>query len=112
MSLGVLVIDCICVIGGGRVMEQGGHDDLMHKQGAYYHLVKAQEVTGCDEDATSASRGVLIRLIHFRLVRIRKKKGMKRNICRAALLVSKMVQIVVLFYCFISGLVNMQRFGS
>jgi len=32
----------ICVIQEGQVMEEGPHDDLIQKRGAYYKLVEAQ----------------------------------------------------------------------
>lgn len=34
--------DKIVVVSEGRVIEQGKHDELMQKQGAYYNLVTTQ----------------------------------------------------------------------
>jgi ATP-binding cassette subfamily B (MDR/TAP) protein 1 len=36
--------DKIVVMGAGKVIEEGNHDSLMAKQGAYFDLVKAQEM--------------------------------------------------------------------
>ncbi|KAG6039913.1 hypothetical protein E4U41_001820 [Claviceps citrina] len=33
----------------GRIVEQGSHDDLLEKQGAYYQLVSAQNIAAVDE---------------------------------------------------------------
>ncbi|KAB0792508.1 hypothetical protein PPYR_14467 [Photinus pyralis] len=44
--------DRIVVIGTGKVVEQGTHDELMHKEGAYFELVTAQiSQSDTDEDA-------------------------------------------------------------
>ena len=35
----------IAVLREGRIVEQGTHDELMTKEGAYYNQVKSQEIT-------------------------------------------------------------------
>ena len=37
--------DKIVVVSNGSILEQGTHDDLLEKQGAYYQLVQAQQVS-------------------------------------------------------------------
>ncbi|KAG5982744.1 hypothetical protein E4U55_001437 [Claviceps digitariae] len=39
----------IVVMSAGRIVEQGSHDDLLGKQGAYYKLVSAQNIAAADE---------------------------------------------------------------
>ncbi|KAG6006137.1 hypothetical protein E4U21_007373 [Claviceps maximensis] len=39
----------IVVMTSGRIVEQGSHDDLLEKQGAYYKLVSAQNIAATDE---------------------------------------------------------------
>ncbi|KAG6194320.1 hypothetical protein E4U10_003061 [Claviceps purpurea] len=39
----------IVVMSGGRIMEQGSHDELLEKQGAYYKLVSAQNIAAAEE---------------------------------------------------------------
>jgi ATP-binding cassette subfamily B (MDR/TAP) protein 1 len=41
--------DNIVVMSEGRIVEQGTHDQLLAKQGAYYSLVEAQKITGSRE---------------------------------------------------------------
>lgn len=41
--------DNIVVMTEGRIVEQGTHDELLAKQGAYYSLVEAQKITGAKE---------------------------------------------------------------
>ncbi|KAL7948340.1 P-loop containing nucleoside triphosphate hydrolase protein [Trichoderma barbatum] len=41
----------IVVMSQGRIVEQGTHDELLEKQGAYYNLVSAQKITGTQDDA-------------------------------------------------------------
>jgi ATP-binding cassette, subfamily B (MDR/TAP), member 1 len=36
--------DVIYVIDGGRVVEQGTHEELVHHKGRYYEMVKLQEL--------------------------------------------------------------------
>ena len=35
--------DCILVLEKGRIVEQGSHDELMAKNGAYRHMIELQE---------------------------------------------------------------------
>lgn len=37
--------DHIIVMDGGRIAEQGTHDELMAKRGVYYNLMKSQIVS-------------------------------------------------------------------
>lgn len=39
----------IVVMAAGRIVEQGNHDDLLARQGAYYKLVEAQKIAQTDE---------------------------------------------------------------
>ncbi|KAK2592176.1 hypothetical protein QQS21_010136 [Conoideocrella luteorostrata] len=39
----------IVVMSAGRIVEQGTHDDLLEKQGAYYKLVSAQNIAAAEE---------------------------------------------------------------
>ncbi|QPH01809.1 hypothetical protein C2857_006012 [Epichloe festucae Fl1] len=39
----------IVVMTAGRIVEQGTHDDLLEKQGAYFKLVSAQNIAAADE---------------------------------------------------------------
>ena len=41
--------DNIVVMTEGRIVEQGTHDELLMKQGAYYHLVEAQKIAETKE---------------------------------------------------------------
>ena len=41
--------DNIVVMSEGRIVEQGTHDELLLKQGAYYHLVEAQKIAETKE---------------------------------------------------------------
>ncbi|KAE8449173.1 GTPase-activating protein [Mollisiaceae sp. DMI_Dod_QoI] len=41
--------DNIVVMTEGRIVEQGTHDELLLKQGAYYHLVEAQKIAETNE---------------------------------------------------------------
>ncbi|CZS93973.1 hypothetical protein WAI453_001346 [Rhynchosporium graminicola] len=41
--------DNIVVMTEGRIVEQGSHDDLLLKQGAYYNLVEAQKIAATQE---------------------------------------------------------------
>lgn len=43
--------DNIVVMEKGVIVEQGTHDQLMKKQGAYYKLIEAQKIHGADERA-------------------------------------------------------------
>ncbi|KAL4990468.1 P-loop containing nucleoside triphosphate hydrolase protein [Aspergillus falconensis] len=51
-------IDCIVVMSHGRIVEQGTHDDLLQKKGAYHNLADAQRIAtkqesrNQDEDPT------------------------------------------------------------
>lgn len=38
----VINADNIIVIGNGNVLEQGNHEELIAKEGAYYNLIKSQ----------------------------------------------------------------------
>lgn len=40
--------DKIVVLGGGKVLEEGTHEELMAAQGAYYKLNRAQEEGNAD----------------------------------------------------------------
>lgn len=40
--------DLIMVIGGGKILESGTHEELMEREGAYYRMVRSQ--TGCEAD--------------------------------------------------------------
>ena len=44
--------DNIVVVSGGRIVEQGTHDDLLERQGAYYKLVNAQQIGDQDQRST------------------------------------------------------------
>ena len=46
--------DNIVVMTNGRVVEQGKHDELLEKQGAYYNLVEAQKISAKREEARAA----------------------------------------------------------
>jgi ATP-binding cassette subfamily B (MDR/TAP) protein 1 len=41
--------DNIVVMSEGRIIEQGSHDHLLAKEGAYFHLVEAQKIAAQDE---------------------------------------------------------------
>ena len=41
--------DSIVVMSQGRIVEQGSHDELLEKQGAYYNLVDAQRISAENE---------------------------------------------------------------
>lgn len=47
--------DKIVVMASGRVMEEGTHEDLVERKGAYYGLVKAQKLLSGDSEASSLS---------------------------------------------------------
>ena len=42
--------DNIVVMSQGRIVEQGSHDDLLEKEGAYYNLVEAQRISAAKEE--------------------------------------------------------------
>lgn len=42
--------DKIVVMSRGKIIEQGTHNELLHKQGAYYLLVQAQNIRAAQED--------------------------------------------------------------
>ena len=42
--------DLILVMEQGRIVEQGTHDELLERQGAYYDLYQAQFVGAIDDD--------------------------------------------------------------
>ncbi|KAL2164185.1 hypothetical protein VTH06DRAFT_3399 [Thermothelomyces fergusii] len=44
----------IVVMSQGRIVEQGTHDELLRKRGAYYNLVRAQAIKSANETATDA----------------------------------------------------------
>jgi ATP-binding cassette subfamily B (MDR/TAP) protein 1 len=45
--------DNIVVMAAGRIIEQGTHDELIEKQGAYFQLVEAQRISSTNEDASA-----------------------------------------------------------
>ena len=45
--------DNIVVMSRGRVVEQGTHDELLEKEGAYYNLVEAQKITAKRKEAVA-----------------------------------------------------------
>jgi ATP-binding cassette subfamily B protein len=47
--------DLILVMENGRIVEQGTHDELLDRQGAYYNLYQAQFVGALDEEQVGAS---------------------------------------------------------
>ena len=49
--------DLILVMEKGRIVEQGTHDELLERQGAYYNLYQAQFVGAIDEEEASVPRG-------------------------------------------------------
>ena len=49
--------DLILVMEKGRIVEQGTHDELLERQGAYYNLYQAQFVGAIDDEEASAPRG-------------------------------------------------------
>ncbi|XP_023931974.1 multidrug resistance protein 1-like [Lingula anatina] len=49
--------DQICVVQEGQVMEQGGHRELMNKEGLYYQLVTLQKLTRGDEESDKEEDG-------------------------------------------------------
>ena len=51
----------------GRIVEQGSHDDLLEKKGAYYKLVSAQNIAAADE--ISAEEEERINAHHEELIR-------------------------------------------
>ncbi len=48
--------DLILVMEEGRIVEQGTHDELLERQGAYYALYNAQFVGALDEEDVAAAR--------------------------------------------------------
>jgi len=48
----------IVVMDAGHIVEQGKHDELLEKKGAYYQLVEAQRIAASGENVSSASEGV------------------------------------------------------
>ncbi|KAG8532088.1 GTPase-activating protein [Bacidia gigantensis] len=42
--------DNIVVMSGGRIVEQGTHNDLVERQGAYFNLVQAQQISAQKEE--------------------------------------------------------------
>ena len=49
--------DLILVMEQGRIVEQGTHDELLERQGAYYNLYQSQFVGAIDEDDALVSSG-------------------------------------------------------
>ena len=43
--------DCILVLEKGRIVEQGSHDELMAKNGAYCHMIGLQDILPYDRAA-------------------------------------------------------------
>jgi ATP-binding cassette subfamily B (MDR/TAP) protein 1 len=53
--------DNIVVLNEGRIVEQGTHDQLLSKQGAYYSLVEAQKISILEEQEMLDDENELIR---------------------------------------------------
>ncbi|KAF2452301.1 ATP-binding cassette transporter ABC4 [Lineolata rhizophorae] len=51
--------DNIVVMSQGRIVEQGTHDDLLERQGAYYNLVEAQRIAAAAEQRHGAEEEIL-----------------------------------------------------
>jgi ATP-binding cassette subfamily B (MDR/TAP) protein 1 len=45
----------IVLMGAGKVIEQGNHDELMQLEGAYYNLIQAQQLNDSDESSGEVS---------------------------------------------------------
>ncbi|KAG5927395.1 hypothetical protein E4U42_002291 [Claviceps africana] len=65
----------IVVMSAGRIVEQGSHDDLLEKKGAYYKLVSAQNIAALDELTSEEEE----RLDEEHEQLVRKASGMSPN---------------------------------
>jgi ATP-binding cassette, subfamily B (MDR/TAP), member 1 len=63
----------IVVMSEGRIIEQGSHDDLLEREGAYYRLVNAQKIG--DQNQRSAEEDEKAALVEEELTRITTSKS-------------------------------------